>query len=194
MSARLISNDMALTPRTTRHVLDQSALPDTLQFMQLLWAVVHALQKTSKRMARARGVTGPQRLVVRVIGLFPGLSPGQLAAILHVHPSTLTGILLRLTTQGLIVRADYPHDRRRAVLQLTRRGARTNADSRGTVEAAVAAALEGVSHRDRWTTRRVLERLADYLERPTAERMQRETAHRSGHSFGKRNSVRRSPA
>jgi DNA-binding MarR family transcriptional regulator len=39
------------------------------------------------------GVTGPQRLVLRVVGLFPGMSAGELATVLRVHPSTLTGVL-----------------------------------------------------------------------------------------------------
>jgi DNA-binding MarR family transcriptional regulator len=142
----------------TRH-----ALPDVLQFMQWLWAVVHGVEQTSKRMRGDIGVTGPQRLVLRVVGLFPGLSAGDLAAILHVHPSTLTGVIHRLVTQGLLARAADPRDRRRAILRLTRRGARANASRRTTVESAVADALDGVSRRDRAAARRVLERLAQHL-------------------------------
>jgi DNA-binding MarR family transcriptional regulator len=143
---------------------ERSDLPDVLQFMQLLWAVVHGLERTSKRMSGDIGVTGPQRLVLRVVGLFPGLSAGDLATVLHVHPSTLTGVLQRLVGQRLLARADDPGDRRRAVLRLTPRGARANGVRRGTVEAAIAAALDGVSARDRAATRRVLERLAEHLE------------------------------
>jgi DNA-binding MarR family transcriptional regulator len=142
-----------------------SDLPDVLQFMQLLWAVVHGLERTSKRMTGEIGVTGPQRLVLRVVGLFPGLSAGDLAAVLHVHPSTLSGVLQRLVGQRLLARADDPGDRRRAVLRLTPRGDRANGVRRGTVEAAIAGALDGVSDRDRAATRRVLERLASHLER-----------------------------
>ena len=93
-------------------------LPDVLDFMQLLWAVVHGLEKVSKRMGGEIGVTGPQRLGLRVVGLFPGMSAGDLASILHVHPSTLTGVLQRLVDQRLLARADDPLDRRRAVLRL----------------------------------------------------------------------------
>jgi DNA-binding MarR family transcriptional regulator len=139
------------------------ALPDVLQFMQLLWAVVHGLDQTSKRMRGRLGVTGPQRLVLRLVGLYPGLSAGDLAAILHVHPSTLTGVIQRLATQGLLVRAIDPQDRRRAVLRLTAQGVRANNMRRGTVEAAVARALDGVSKPDRRAARRVLERLAQHL-------------------------------
>jgi DNA-binding MarR family transcriptional regulator len=108
-------------PRTTSSP-ESSALtelPDVLQFMQLLWAVVHALERTSKRMSGEIGVTGPQRLVLRVVGLSPGLSAGDLAAVLHVHPSTLTGVLQRLVSQRLLARSDDPRDRRRAILRLT---------------------------------------------------------------------------
>jgi DNA-binding MarR family transcriptional regulator len=138
-------------------------LPDVLQFMQLLWAVVHGLDRVSKRMASHIGVTGPQRLVLRVVGLRPGLSAGDLAEVLHVHPSTLTGVIQRLVEQGLLLREHDPRDRRRAVLRLTRQGGRANAVRRGTVEAAIAEALTGVSGRDRRATARVLERLAAHL-------------------------------
>ena len=78
-----------------------------LLFMRALWVAVHALQKTSKRMNVRLGVTGPQRLVLRVVGLAPGISAGGLAKVLHLHPSTLTGVLKRLETQGLVSRV--PH-------------------------------------------------------------------------------------
>jgi DNA-binding MarR family transcriptional regulator len=139
-------------------------LPDILQFMQLLWAVVHGIETRSKRMSSDIGVTGPQRLVLRVVGLFPGVSAGDLAAVLHVHPSTLTGVLQRLVAQRLLRRVDDPRDRRRAILRLTARGARVNVTARGTIESAVAEALRDVTSRDRAATRRVLERLAGCLE------------------------------
>lgn len=151
-------------------------MPDVLQFMRLLWAVAHGLAMTSKRMASDIGVTGPQRLALRVIGLFPRISAGDLASILHVHPSTLTGVLQRLAARGLLRRVDDPRDRRRAVLGLTARGARLNVARRGTVESVVAEALDGVSARDRKTTRLVLERLARHLERPAARSTRRRSA------------------
>jgi DNA-binding MarR family transcriptional regulator len=135
-----------------------------LQFMRLLWAVVHGLERASKRMSREIGVTGPQRLVLRVVGLFPGLSAGDLATILHVHPSTLTGVLQRLVAQRLLARVEDRHDRRRAVLRLTARGTRVNRVTRGTVEAAIGEGLRGVSARERAIVRAVLSRLTDHLE------------------------------
>jgi MarR family transcriptional regulator, organic hydroperoxide resistance regulator len=140
-----------------------SELPDALQFMRLLWALVHGLQRQSKRMKQRVGVTGPQRLVLRVVGLFPGISAGTLAAILHVHPSTLTGVLQRLVAQGSLRRTEHAGDRRRSVLLLTKKGARINALRTGTVETAVVTALEQVRPRERVITQQVLSRIADCL-------------------------------
>ena len=117
-----------------------SSLPhlgDVLDFMRLIWAVDHALQKTSKRMKSNIGVTGPQRLVIRIVARFPGIPAGQIAQLLHVHPSTLTGILKRLERQGCIRRRTDPKDRRRAFLGITEKGKRIDAVRSGTVEAAV---------------------------------------------------------
>ncbi|MGH9173119.1 MAG: MarR family winged helix-turn-helix transcriptional regulator, partial [Vicinamibacterales bacterium] len=140
-----------------------SELTDVLQFMRLLWALVHALDRVSKRMTQELGVTGPQRLVLRVVGLFPGVSAGRLAMILHVHPSTLTGVLRRLCDQRLIARAEHPDDRRCAVLHLTPRGERVNRAHHGTVEAAVARALRGISDRDRAAATRVVAHVTERL-------------------------------
>lgn len=144
--------------------VDTAELTEVLQFMQLLWALVHQLEKVSKHMNQAMGVTGPQRLVLRVMGLFPGVSAGRLAAILHVHPSTLTGVLRRLSDQGLITRCADDVDRRRAVLHLTPKGLRVNTLRGGTVEAAVGRALRTISDRDRAAARRVLTAIAAGLD------------------------------
>src|SRR5205814_3197165 len=70
-------------------------LGDVLEFMRLVWDMNHELGSLSKRMASAFGVTGPQRLVLRIVGRMPGISAGRLAEVLSVHPSTLTGVMRR---------------------------------------------------------------------------------------------------
>jgi MarR family transcriptional regulator, organic hydroperoxide resistance regulator len=116
-------------------------LGETLQFMQRLWDLVHALEVRSRRMARTLGVTGPQRLVIRVLGRSPGSTASSVAGTLGLHPSTLTGILKRLERQGMLERRVDPEDRRCARFRLTARGRRIDRERRGTVEAAVRRAL-----------------------------------------------------
>src|SRR5438046_3969740 len=97
---------------------DQFELDPVLDFLRALWAVEHGLQRSSKRMEATLGVTGPQRLVLRIVGRFPGLSAGRLAGIVQLHPSTITGILARLVQRGLLVRERDMHDMRRVRLRL----------------------------------------------------------------------------
>jgi DNA-binding MarR family transcriptional regulator len=108
-----------------------------LDFMRLLWAVDHSLQSASKRMESIFGVTGPQRLVVRIVGRFPGIAAGRVAEILHVHPSTLTGILKRLEARGVLQRRSDPRDARRALFSLTPKGKKLDTLKTGVVEMAV---------------------------------------------------------
>jgi MarR family transcriptional regulator, organic hydroperoxide resistance regulator len=120
------------------------ALGEVLQVMRLLWALDHHLQLTSKRMVATLGVTGPQRLVIRLIGRFPGISAGRLATALHLHPSTLTGVLKRLEKRGLIGRQADPEDGRRALFVLTDQGKKLDVPSPGTVETALSRAIQNL--------------------------------------------------
>ncbi|MCA1664728.1 MAG: MarR family transcriptional regulator [Myxococcales bacterium] len=124
-----------------RPALPTTELGGVLAFMRLLWSVDHGLQATSKRMQATLGVTGPQRLAVRIIGRFPGIAAGRLASILQVHPSTLTGILSRLESRRLVTRSADPDDKRRALFGLTGAGRALNERRSGTVEAALSRAL-----------------------------------------------------
>jgi DNA-binding MarR family transcriptional regulator len=117
-------------------------LGPVLEFMRALWALDHALQSASKRMETQLGVTAPQRLVVRIVGRFPGISAGEVAEILHVHPSTLTGVLKRLEARGIVNRRTDPTDARRALLALTARGRELDRLRSGTVEAVVRRVLQ----------------------------------------------------
>jgi DNA-binding MarR family transcriptional regulator len=116
-------------------------LGKVLEFMGLLWAVDHELESLSKRMYAAHGVTGPQRLALRIVGHSPGIAAGRLAEVLRVHPSTLTGVLHRLVRRGLVARRRDPADARRALFELTARGRGVDALRAGTVEAAIRRAV-----------------------------------------------------
>jgi trehalose 6-phosphate phosphatase len=126
----------------------ESPLGPTLDFMRLLWGLDHALQKRSKWMARNQGVTGPQRLALRVVGHMPHVSAGLLADTLKLHPSTLTGVLQRLERRGLLTRTVDGSDRRRVHLSLTDRGRATTRVARGSVEEGVTEVLGRAGARD----------------------------------------------
>src|SRR5262245_3568013 len=136
-----------------------------LDFIRLLWAVDHELHSVSKRMIGRVGLTAPQRLALRFIGRDPGLVLGALAALLHLDPGTVTGIVQRLESAGLVTRERGEGDTRRIHLDLTQKGRALNRRRRGTVEAAVRKTVAAIGPADADAVARVLHRLALDLER-----------------------------
>jgi MarR family transcriptional regulator, organic hydroperoxide resistance regulator len=138
-------------------------LDPTLDFMRLLWSIEHGLQKKSKRMKAEAGITGPQRLVLRIVSQHPGISAGDLARLMQLHPSTVTGILQRLVAARLLRRARDPVDNRRVSLWTTPRAARHARPSSRTVESTVRSVLQRASSSELTGARLLLAKLARRL-------------------------------
>lgn len=137
-----------------------------LQFLRTVWKLEHALERASKRMEDTLGVSGPQRFALRVIGARPGITAGELAALLHLHPSTVTGILQRLQARGLVRRTSNAADGRLAHLHLTAAGRRATRPSMpGTIEHAVRATLASCSAQSRRVAAGVMEQFTHELMR-----------------------------
>lgn len=145
------------------HAWGEPGLGEVLEFMRLLWAVAHGMNTHSKQMRVSLGVTGRQRLVLRMVGRFPGSTATQLASILHIHPSTLSGVVKRLVKRGYLMRHEDPLDTRRAFLLLTDAGRALNAPTDGTVEAAVERLFLRVSEEQRLAAQELLTALAEEL-------------------------------
>ena len=150
------------TPAAPREVV----LDETLEFMQVLWRLDHGLQTVSKRMQSELGLTGLQRLVLRIVGRNARIAAGDLARTLHLHPSTLTGVLDRLERQKLLRRSVDPEDRRRALFQVTATGSALLARRSGTVEHSVAQLLQREPRGRIATVRVVLDELVSILSQP----------------------------
>jgi DNA-binding MarR family transcriptional regulator len=131
-------------------------LDPVLDFMRLLWSIEHGLQRKSKKMEGELGITGPQRLVLRVVGRFPGISASELAHVVRLHPSTITGVLQRLGAKGWLERRRDPTDTRRVQLLLKPAAVTFTRTTRGTVERAVTDALNHVGEANVRAARKVL--------------------------------------
>jgi len=121
------------------------ALGETGEFLRLLWSIDHGLEVASRAMGRSCGLTGPQRLVLRFVGRFPGISAGTLSSLLHLDPSTLTPTLKRLEERGLLGRWPDRRDARQILLGLTPAGQALDVPAPHTIEQAVASALATAS-------------------------------------------------
>jgi MarR family transcriptional regulator, organic hydroperoxide resistance regulator len=148
-------------------VIDEPAslppLGDEIEFMRLVWAVERGLESASKQLASSAGVTWPQRLALHLVGRFPGVSAGQLASALHLHPSTLTGILRRLERRHLLSRRADPRDGRRAAFGLTPSGRQLDLALLGSIEPTVRRVLSEIPPSQVRVVENVLARLARSL-------------------------------
>ena len=139
------------------------ALGNALDFMRGLWQLNHALERLSSKMEGELAVSAQQHWIIRCVGKYPGLTPGQLAAQLHLDPGTVSAALRRLERKHLIARRRDPRDRRRVSLGLTHRGRDLYAAS--ALELAVEHWLAESDPRAVATALRVLASLSENLER-----------------------------
>jgi DNA-binding MarR family transcriptional regulator len=146
--------------RTAR--LDHGALA----FMRSLWMLNHSLERLSSRMRTRIGVTAQQRLLLRCIGVNPGVSSGKLSEVLRVDPGTVSGALKRLEVGGFVTRNRDPEDRRRVLLSLTPRGPAIDRPMEGTVEHAVESLLADRPGDEISVAVSVVEQLARLLSKP----------------------------
>lgn len=160
----MLTSMLAGTPNVAPGRADVQALEPTLDFLRLLWRIEHGLQSKSKQMEAALGVTGPQRLVLRIVDQFPGLSAGELAHIIRLHPSTVSGVVQRLVYKGLLARDGDPADRRRVQLRICPDAKRFVRRSPASIESAVARVLARVPASHVTQTRSVLTAIADALD------------------------------
>jgi DNA-binding MarR family transcriptional regulator len=100
-----------------------------------------------------------------VVEEFPGISAKEVAHIVRLHPSTITGILQRLIKKGLLLRAADPVDTRRVRLRIQPTARRFTRRSKGTVESAVEHVLERMPADRIDAARTVLAAIAEALER-----------------------------
>jgi MarR family transcriptional regulator, organic hydroperoxide resistance regulator len=143
--------------------VERLALGSALEFLQGLWQVNHALERASMRMDATLGVTAQQRFIIRCVGKYPGMTSGQLAALLHLDPGTISTSIGRLQRKGLLERRQDHRDKRRVTLGLTALGRSLDKPMAGTIEHAVERLLENSKTQDIEATRRMLDRLATLL-------------------------------
>jgi MarR family transcriptional regulator, organic hydroperoxide resistance regulator len=141
-------------------VLDDPAL----RFLQGIWRLENALERVSKRMEATLGISGPQRFALRLISDLPGVGARELASVLHLHPSTVTGVVQRLEARGLITRVSHATDGRRLHLHLTPAGKRILRPTiHGTVEHAARATIRSSSTAKMRAAVDVLDRFSNEL-------------------------------
>jgi hypothetical protein len=65
---------------------DDYPLGPALGFLRSVWRLNHAVELRSARMEATLGISAQQRMMLRCLGAFPGITAGRLATVLHLDP------------------------------------------------------------------------------------------------------------
>jgi len=90
--------------------------------MQSLRRIVKAMEDYSHSVEKRFDLTGPQLWALWELGRSGPLALKDLAARMHLEPSTVVGVVDRLVAKDLLVRNPDPGDRRRISLTPTEKG------------------------------------------------------------------------
>ncbi|KQY95353.1 MarR family transcriptional regulator [Caulobacter sp. Root1455] len=88
-----------------------------------LYGAANRVTRLYRPLLEALGLTYPQYLVMLVLWEASPRTVGAVGEALDLESSTLTPLLKRLETQGLVARARDPEDERRVIVTLTEAGA-----------------------------------------------------------------------
>jgi DNA-binding MarR family transcriptional regulator len=112
----------------------EAPMDDTLKLDKFLcfavYAAGHAFSRVYKPLLDAIGLTYPQYLVMVVLWQEDRQTVGQIGEKLHLESSTLTPLLKRLETAGLVERQRNAADQRQVHIALTGKGRALSAQAR----------------------------------------------------------------
>ena len=88
--------------------------------------VIRAVDVHSRRLAQSHQLTGPQALVITEVINAGELTSGELAKKISLSQATISDIVKRLESRGLLQRSKDTVDKRRVVIRATEAGAKLN--------------------------------------------------------------------
>ncbi|MBY5921110.1 MarR family winged helix-turn-helix transcriptional regulator [Ferrimonas balearica] len=92
------------------------------QLLISLRKVIRAIDLHSRKLSKESGLTGPQLVVMQKIDKLGGPIARQVAAEVNLSPATVTSIIDRLESRGLVNRIRDDEDKRRVRLSLSEEG------------------------------------------------------------------------
>lgn len=109
------------------------------QFCFAVYSTAHALNRVYKPLLDRLGVTYPQYLVLLALWREDGRGVGSLGEQLMLESSTLTPLLKRMETAGLLRRERNPEDERQVIIRLTAKGRRLREKAQAVPKSILAA-------------------------------------------------------
>lgn len=92
--------------------------------LRSLRRIIRAVDLYSRKLMAEHGLSGPQLLCLKQLAARGEVLSGELAKGMSLSPATVTGILDRLESRGLVARTRRIEDKRTVVVRLTAEGRR----------------------------------------------------------------------
>lgn len=93
-----------------------------IQLIHSLRELNQSIYQATRKEVEMSGVTQIQLLALRRLHQHTSIGLNELADLMHMSPSTASGVVDRLVQAALVVREHSDHDRRAIVLNLTEEG------------------------------------------------------------------------
>jgi DNA-binding MarR family transcriptional regulator len=132
--------------------------------LSLLRKITSTISRHSHQLTVNTGLTVPQLLCLRHIHQHRFLTPGTLASYLFITKATVTGILDRLESRGLVKRERNDPDRRKICVALTPKGEKLAMEAVWPLQEQFARNLAGLSESQCEKIRETLSLIADMME------------------------------
>jgi DNA-binding MarR family transcriptional regulator len=115
--AQELVKSFTATPQEQTHLMETYD-----QVLVSLRQIIRAIDLHSKCLERKSGLTGPQLLVMQLIGSSGEITAGVIARKVSLSQATVTSIIDRLERKGLLRRERSTDDKRKVMVSLTEQG------------------------------------------------------------------------
>jgi len=126
--------------------------------------ITRAIDLHSKRMVKATGMTVPQLLILQCIAETRKASIGAVAARVNLSQATVTSVVDRLQSQGLVTRERSGEDKRVVLVRLTADGERKLETAPEPMQAGFIRAFQALEPWERHMLLSALERVAVMMD------------------------------
>lgn len=141
-----------------------AAIRYDLRVFRALRRITRAVDLHSRRLHHEHQITGPQLVCLLSVSENPEITPGVMARLVHLSPSTVNGILDRLEIKGLVKRRRASKDRRLVRVSLTADGLALVATAPSPLQDTLAEAMSALPETELATISDSLDRIVELME------------------------------
>lgn len=135
-----------------------------LKILQALRKIIRGIDLYSRKLVGTHDITAPQLICLITIAAEGPLTLRQVAEKVFLSSSTVVGILDRLESKGLVLRARDTRDRRMVNVTATRAGRRLAENAPSPLQESLAGSLTGLPELEQATIALSLQRIVDLME------------------------------